>query len=73
MLIFMLQIDYAYMLRWVDFLDLLQEIIISPINVITVDSRFILKVEPTGYPEIGYKGWKEERFLQYLGPEHLEE
>lgn len=73
MLIFMLQIDCAYMLGWVDFLGLLQEIIAAPIRGITVDSGFILKVEPTGYPEIGCKGWKEERFLQYLGPEHLEE
>lgn len=69
----MLQIDWACILVWVDFLGLLQEIIIALIRVITVDSGFILKVEPTGYSKIGCKGWKEERFFQDLGPEQLEE
>lgn len=50
-----------YVLGWVEFLGFLEDMIVATIRVVTVDSGFVLKVEPTGYPQIGCKGWKENR------------
>lgn len=33
------------------FLGILEEMIVATAGVLSVDSKFILKVEPTGYPE----------------------
>lgn len=35
----------------VQFLGILEEMIVATAGVLSVDSKFILKVEPTGYPE----------------------
>lgn len=63
------------MLGWVEFLGFLEERIVAPVREFTADSAFILKVEPTGYPERLDTGGKEERkqrFSQGLWSEQLE-
>lgn len=54
------------MLRWVEFLGVLEGGIVAPVREIRADSAFILKFETTGYPERLDTGWKEERKQRFF-------